>query len=192
MDEREYAEYQQKVAAKQTTSDDEYAGTVREERVRTLLSEIDPDNLVESIEYRIRGYKFNKRRGQWEKVQSDSCDVSELLVSKTISLIASVLNNNTTFSNLQSSDINRIMGLLIDIVISDMVVNGKKYGIHDDFNEKERICFIIFGTVNFALRRAINGTEARRFFGSLRMNEQISPDKKGGWGGIKDAAQIWN
>lgn len=190
MNEEEYMGMQQKFAASQTSPDDEYAAQIREERVRTLLTEIDPDNLLDSIEYRLKGFKYDKNKRKWVQ-RVNSKQVPEELVNKVISLLSATLNLNTTFSNLQTNDVNRIMGFLIDIVISDLVVNGHKYEIHDDFSEKERICFIIFGTVYFCLRRAINGTEARRFFGSLRMLENISPQKKSWSDKTMEALQIY-
>ena len=185
-------EISEKLKANKTSPQDEYAGSLREEKVRTLLTEIDPENLLESIEYRIKGYKYNRQKNAWEK-RANAKEIPSELVEKVIAKLSSILSLNTTFSNIQPADVNNIMGLLIDITISDLVVNGKKYGIENDFNRKEEICFIIFNTVYLTLRRCINGTEARRFFGSLRMNETITPQQrsKGGMEKVMDALQIY-
>jgi hypothetical protein len=165
-----YADY-----SNASSRDDEYAGAIREEKVVTLLTEIDPDKSLENIEMRLRGKVFNKQQGEWvDKYES----VPNKLIERIMSLLSSVLNLNTTFSNLQPSDINRIMNLLTGIVISDLTVNGHEYGIHDNFIEKERIGFIVFNTTYLTLRRCINGLEARRFFSSLRMTETIMPQKQ--------------
>lgn len=165
-----------------TTPDDEYASVMREERVRTLLTEIDPSNQVDSIIQRIRGYRFNKETDMWER-RPNSAKISENFIGKVEYVLSEELCLNTTFSNLQPADVNKIMGLLIDIMVSDVTVHGreyiveidnKKFNLADDHNLKELVLYGIFSSVYKAMRRAINGTEAKRFFGSLRMNETIS------------------
>ena len=192
MSAEELLELSEKLKANKTSPQDEYAGQLREERVRTLLTEIDPENLLESIEYRIKGYKYNRQKNAWEK-RNNTEEIPSDLIDKVIAKLSSILSLNTTFSNIQPQDVNNIMGLLIDITISDLVVNGKNYGIDTDFNRKEEIGFIIFNTVYLTLRRSINGTEARRFFGSLRMNETITPNQgsRGTMDKIMDALKIY-
>lgn len=195
-DEAKMYEMQKKLEANKSSPHDEYAGQMREERVRTLLTEIDPENLLESLEYRLKGYKFDALKRAWVKRSGgeEEPELPEKLINKVISLLSSILTIGTTFSNLQVGDVNRIMSLLIDIVVSDLVVNGEDYGIKNNFNEKERICFIVFSTVYLTLRRAIDGSEAKRFFGSLRMNESIHPQRskdKGMMNKVMDALQVY-
>ena len=54
-----------------SSQDEEYAGQLREQRVRTLLTEIDPENLLESLEFRLKGYKFNRTTHAWEKRENE-------------------------------------------------------------------------------------------------------------------------
>lgn len=184
-DELESYNYQTKQNNSRTTPEDEYASVLREERVRTLLTEIDPSNQVESIIYRLRGFRYDKIAEMWVK-RNNSPQISENFIGKVEAILSEELSLNTTFSNLQTSDVNKMMEFFIDILISDVTVHGrdyeviidsKRFNLADDHNLKELVLGIIFSAVYKSLRRAINGTEARRFFGSLRMNETISPPR---------------
>lgn len=189
-DEIESYNYAQRQNNARTSTDDEYASAMREERVRTLLTEIDPSNLVDSIIYRLRGYRFDKFREGWVK-REHAVAISDNFIEKVEYILSEELALNTTFSNLDTADVNKIMELLIEILVSDVTVHGrnyivsidkKSYCLSDDHNLKEIVLFGIFSAVYKSMRRAIKGTEAKRFFGSLRMNETISPpnQKKGG------------
>lgn len=193
-DEVEAYNYQQAQQNARTTPEEEYASTLREERVRTLLTEIDPQNLVHTIIMGIRGYRYDKNREDWVR-RPDAAQISENFIGKVEYVLNAELALNTTFGNLQTSDVNKIMDLLIEILVSDVVVHGGEYtvtmkgevyNLSDDHNLKEVVLYGIFSSVYKCLRRSINGTEARRFFGSLRMNETINPPK-GGKGGVLES-----
>lgn len=195
--------YNQQMAqqATMTSSDDEYAGQIREQRVRTLLTEIDPANQVEAIIMKIRGYRYNKIIEEWQRVDA-APQISENFIGKVEYILNEELSLNTTFSNIQPADVNRYMSLLIDVLISDVVVHGreytvdiagKKFDLSDDNNIREIILLGIFSAVYKCLRRAINGVEARRFFGSLRMNETLSPMQNKSSNAMMDAVKsIWS
>jgi len=96
-----------------------YAETVREEKVTNILSQINPDNLLVDIEHRIKGEKKNVYTGQWEQITGDQEPISDKLVSRFISYLGCILNQNTSMSNFSSIEINNMMELTIDWIKND-------------------------------------------------------------------------
>ncbi len=166
-----------------------YADTVKEEKITNILSQINPDNLLADIEYRIRGYKKNTISGGWEKINPNSAEISEELVSNFMSFLGSVLNQNTSMSNFSSGEINTIMDHIIEYISDDLTVNDYKYGIVGNYQEMSRIGNVVSMTVFSVLKRAQNGMEARRVFSALRIQETLTqaPEQKG----LKEALKFW-
>ena len=176
-----------------------YADYMREEKVRNIIEQLNPDNLLEDIEHRIRGEKKNRLTKQWEAINKDSNEVSEILISNYISFLGSFLNQNTSLSNFSAQEINNLMGVVIDYLKDDLsdnseVYNFVKYDMYGnemtDYNEMTRIGNIIAMSTFAVLKRAQNGMESRRIFSGLKMNENTSqqPAKKG----MLDALKFWN
>ncbi len=175
----------------------------REEKITNILSQISPDSLLEDIEHRIRGEKKNTLTLQWESISQDGDNtfkVSELMVVNFITFLGSILNQNTTMSNFSASEINNIMSMVLSYVSTDLDVNYEKYGltivdeitgeVQANYTEMTRIGMIIQTSIFTVLKRAMNGAESRRVFGSLRVNESLNtnPNKKT----LKDAMSFWN
>jgi hypothetical protein len=166
-----------------------YADALKEEKITNILSQINPDNLLADIEYRIRGYKKNTLSGEWEKINPKSKDISDVMVGNFMSFLGSVLNQNTSMSNFSSGEINTIMDHIIEYIADDLTVNDKKYGIVGNYQEMSRIGNIISMTVFSVLKRAQNGMEARRVFSALRIQETLTqaPQQKG----LMDSMKFW-
>ncbi len=166
-----------------------YADTIKEEKVTNILSQINPDNLLADIEWRIKGYKKNILTGQWEKINPKAPDINNKLVANFMSFLGSILNQNTSMSNFSSNEINTIMDHIIEYIADDLTVNDKKYGLVGNYQEMSRIGNIVSMTVFSVLKRAQNGMEARRIFASLKINESLTqePQKKG----LADALKFW-
>ncbi len=166
-----------------------YADSMREEKITNILSQINPDNLLSDIEYRIRGYKKNNLSGEWEKINPNAKDINESMVANFMSFLGSVLNQNTSMSNFSSGEINTIMEHLIEYIADDLTVNDEKYGLVGDYQEMSRIGNIISMTVFSVLKRAQNGMEARRVFSALRITENLTqaPQQKG----MMESMKFW-
>lgn len=104
-----------------------YADYMREEKVRNIIEQINPDSLLEDIEHRIRGQIKNRFTKEWEDI-SKEYQISELLVSDYISFLGSILNQNTTLSNFSSTQINNLMEMIIDYTRDSLSDNAEKYG----------------------------------------------------------------
>lgn len=167
-----------------------YADSIREEKIKNILAQINPDNLLSDIEWRIRGYKKNNLTDEWEKINKKASEINQELVSNFMSFLGSVLNQNTSMSNFSSNEINLIMENIIEYIADDLTVNDEKYEIVGNYQEMSRIGNIICHTIFAVLKRAQNGMEARRIFSALKIHENLTqaPQKKG----IMDALKFWN
>lgn len=178
-----------------------YVQEQREEKTTNILAQISPDSLLEDIEQRIRGKKRNNFTRAWEDISEDSTfKVSEEMVVNFMTFLGAILNQNTTMSNFSSSEINNIMAMVLSYVSTDLDVNYEKYGltitdeatgeVEANYTEMSRVGHIIQLTIFTVLKRAMNGSESRRVFGSLNVNESLNtnPQKKS----LKDAMSFWN
>lgn len=166
-----------------------YADSLREEKITNILSQINPDNILSDIEYRIRGYKKNTLTGEWEKINPDAIDINEELVSNFMSYLGAFLNQNTSMSNFSSGEINSIMENIIYYIGDDLTVNDSKYNIVGNYQEMSRIGDIVCITCFSVLKRSMNGMEARRIFGALKISENLT--QGGGQKGIMDSLKFW-
>lgn len=176
-----------------------YADAMREEKVANIIQQLNPDNLVEDIEHRIRGEKKNRYTKDWEKINPKSTKViSDLLIENYISFLSSILNQNTSLSNFSSGEINNLMSMVVEHIGNDLSDNAEEYGFVKkdaygnsiiDFNEMTRIGMIICSTTFAVFKRALNGMEARRIFSGLKVSENLNPmqPKKG----FFDALKFW-
>ncbi len=166
-----------------------YADAIREEKVANVISQLDPQNLLEEIEHRLRGEKFNKLIAAWEPIGDISIAIDERLISRLMSFLGSVLNQNTTLSNYSINEINNRMELVIDYIRDDLTDNDSEYGIEGNYTEMTRIGMIVCETVSSVFRRALNGMESRRIFNALKVTESLTqaPQKQS----MKEALAFW-
>ncbi len=168
-----------------------YADSLREDKVKNIIAQIDPSNLLTEIEHRLRGEKFNPITQGWDSIDKnakDSKPISEKLVSRFVSFLGAVLNQNTTLSNYSIHEVNNRMNLVIDYITDDLSDNDAEYGLEGDYTEMTRIGMIICETVSSVFRRALNGMESKRIFSALRVTESLVPAKSGG---LKEAFKFW-
>lgn len=170
------------------SQDEMYANLIQEERVRNIISQISPDNQLYEIEMRIKGYRKDILTGQWVKIDPDTPEPSPLLIGRFISYLSSLLNQNTSISNLSENQINKLMALVIEYIVDDLDANAGEYGLYTEYTERTRIGHIILNSVFMVLNRALNGQEARRMWGTLNVTESYMPEKRGGF---MDALKFW-
>ncbi len=166
-----------------------YADSMREEKVANVISQLDPQNLLEEIEHRLRGEKFNKLTKEWEPIGDYSIPMSEKLISRLMSFLGAVLNQNTTLSNYSIPEINNRMEMVIDYIRDDLSDNDKEYGLEGDYTEMTRIGMIVCETVSSVFRRALNGMESRRIFNALKVTESLTQAPQNQT--MKEAFRFW-
>jgi hypothetical protein len=177
-------QYQEQVVSQPVNPSEIYAGMMQEERVKNILAQTSPDNQLEEIEWRIRGYRRDAITRDWVKIGTQH-EVSDLLVSRYIAFLSAFLNDGTRFTNLSDRNINNLMAMCIQHIIDDLDNNADEYGLvregSKDYDEMNRISLIILGQTFIVLKRAENGMESKRFWGTLNLNENVNgmPQKKG-------------
>jgi len=157
------------------SSDELYANAIQEEKIRNIVSQLDPDNQLQEIEMRVRGYKKNNMTKEWEKIDPDTPEPPKLLVTRFISYLGAIMNQSTTQGNLTEVQINKIMKLAIEYVTDELDSNADLYNLENNYTERTRIGHIILNSIFFVLSRAINGQEAKRMWKSLSLSENLSP-----------------
>ncbi len=171
------------------SSDEIYAEQLQEERVKNIIEQIAPDNQLMELQWRIKGYIKDPYTKQWKKINETAPEPNDLLVSRYISYLSSILNQNTTLSNYSSMEINKIMGLCINWLVDDIDSNAQEYGLRNDYSERTRIGQIMLNTTFGVLKRAQNGMESRRIFAALNVSENLSPNMK--QKGFMDSLKFW-
>jgi hypothetical protein len=106
-----------------------YADSLRDDKIRNVISQIDPANLLEEIEHRIRGEKKNSFTQEWQPIDVKATPISEKLVSNYISFLGTYLTQNTSMSNYSPREINSIMEVIIDHIRDDLSDNADMYGL---------------------------------------------------------------
>jgi hypothetical protein len=177
--EYETADYQQQPYQSVPVSRDEvYATQFQEDKIKNIISQLDPENQLKEIELRIRGYKKDIVTGAWEKIDPEAKEVPKLLVERFISYLSSFMNQNTTQSNLSESQVNNIMALVITYVTDELDSNAQIYELENNYTERTRIGHIVVANTFFVLCRALNGQEAKRMWKALSLNETLNQETK--------------
>lgn len=155
------------------SQDELYATYLQEDRIKNVISQLDPENQLKEIEMRIRGYKKNVLTQKWEKINPDSPEPPKLLIERFISYLSSIMNQNTTQSNLSEGQVNSLMRAIIGYVTDELDSNADIYNLENNYTERTRIGHIILNSCFMVLGRALNGQEARRMWKSLSLNETL-------------------
>lgn len=171
------------------SSDELYANAIQEEKVKNIISQLDPDNQLREIEMRIRGYKKNPISGDWEKIDPKAPEPPRVLISKFISYLSSIMNQSTTQTNLSDVQINALMGLAIAYVADELDSNAELYNLENNYTERTRIGHIMLNSMFMVLNRALNGQEAKRMWNAMSLNENMNQANK--QGGFLNALQFW-
>ena len=124
-------DFQKDMLDKQQSGDPNsiYADSMRDEKVRNVISQLNPEMLLTEIEHRIRGEKKNHITGLWEPISEKGEKISEELVQNYIAFLNVYLTQNNSLSNFSPSEINNIMDVVIDYVRDDLSDNSIKYGL---------------------------------------------------------------
>lgn len=106
-----------------------YADSMREDKIKNVIAQLNPELLLTEIEHRIRGEKKNHYTDEWEPIRKTGQVISEELVQNYISFLNAYLTQNNSLSNFSPDEINNIMAVVIDYVRDDLSDNAEKYGL---------------------------------------------------------------
>lgn len=135
MDAQEYQLYQDQI---NNDPNSIYADTIREEKITNIVGQINPEKLVIDIENRIRGYRKDPFTQRWKEISKKKI-VSEELIADIVSYLGAFLNDNTTFSNYSTIEINNLMEKVIDYLTDSLSDNDLKYGFKKEIVKTEKI-----------------------------------------------------
>ena len=172
----QYQQIPQQYQSVPVSSDELYANVIQEDKIKNIISQLDPENQLKEIEMRIRGYKKNVLTSEWEKIDPDSPEPPRLLIMRFISYLSSVMNQNTTQSNLSEQQVNALMKLTINYVADELDSNAALYNLENNYTERTRIGHIILNSVFFVLNRALNGQEAKRMWKAMSLTESMNQE----------------
>jgi hypothetical protein len=105
-----------------------YSEYLKEERIRNIVEQINPDSLLEDIEHRIRGQIKDRFTKEWKFIGNIAKPASEILISNYVSYLSSILNQNTSLSNFTSKEINNLMENVVEFIRDDLSDNAVDYG----------------------------------------------------------------
>ena len=131
------------------SSDELYANAVQEDKIKNIVSQLDPENQLKEIEMRIRGYKKNVFTKEWEKIDPSAPEPPRILISRFISYLSSVMNQNTTQGNLSEAQINALMRSSIGYITDELDGNAVEYGLEKNYTERTRIGHIMLNSMFF-------------------------------------------
>jgi hypothetical protein len=109
-----------------------YADNLREDKMKNIIAQLNPELLLSEIEHRIRGEKKVYAGGMaigWEPINKGGKLISENLVQNYISFLNVYLTQNNSLSNFSPSEINNIMDVVIGYVRDDLSDNAEDYGL---------------------------------------------------------------
>lgn len=188
MSEDEYNERQLNLQEDSSRHDPSRVQTeiMREQRVSNILDQINPDNLLEQIEHRIRGEKYEGGVG-WVERQNYKSNINENLISNFMGFLSGFITQNTSLSDFNDIEINNIMREIIRWTAKDLNANDELYNLVGNSSEKTRIGFIINMSVLSTLKQARGGMMAKRLFNAMSVSADMQTKKPG----IKDAMMFW-
>ena len=171
------------------SSDELYANAIQEDKIKNILSQLDPENQLQEIEMRIRGYKKNTYSQEWEKIDENIPEPPKLLIARFISYLGAIMNQNTVQGNLSEIQVNKIMKLAIEYVTDELDSNADLYNLQDNYTERTRIGHIILNSIFCVLTRALNGQEAKRMWKAMSLTESNSPEQQRNK--LSEALKFW-
>lgn len=123
-------EFQREMQERTQASDPNaiYADSMREDKLKNIIAQLNPELLLTEIEHRIRGEKRNPYTDDWEPIGKES-KISELLVQNYIAFLNVYLTQNNSLSNFSANEINNIMAVVIEYIRDDLSDNSYTYGL---------------------------------------------------------------
>lgn len=168
----------------------EETNTMQDHQIRTvspmsgysqsILTITDPRKILYEMELKLRG--LEETRKGFEKVADPL--MNDEGINSVMSCVASVVNQNTVFSNLKERQVKGLMQLLIDNVTSDLMSNWSRYGIKADNRNtiRDTIMQTVVGPSYLCLLRPAEEGERAFWKGAIGehvMHNQNSASKAG-------------
>jgi len=180
-----------------------YLGGSVEAAVNNIVSQIDPQTIIDNLDHALKGEQWNKEESKWELNPAGNPLVNDECRSAVISYLDGILNNNTTMGNIDEKRLSFMMESVIETLKRMFVVNLERFGFVDkgvgfkngiyynrgtpDTARMTLVSNMIFKVCFMVFTRALRGQESIRIFKSLKMVDTLGfggeqqPQKSSGW-----------
>ena len=162
----------------------------QENTIDNLVAQIDPKQIIDNLDHALKGEIFSKEEGMWVMNSSGEPVVNDACRGALVSFVTGFLNNNTTMSIIDETQIGNLMKLVINSVIKMFCCNLEKFGFvpkgrkYDqkvylnkgtpDTARMTKASYMVYSVIFLALTRAKGGMESKRIFNSLSMTDAIN------------------
>jgi len=164
------------------------ANYTSEEDITNIVGQIDPAHILDNLNHSLKGEFFNKEKGLWEQV-------GEELVNKScrgwiVSYLNSLMNNASTMGIISETQLGYLMEGVIKTVTKSFRCNLEKFGFvspgkyydigefenkgNPDTSRMDDVTEMIYRAALLVLSRSLQGSESKRIFKSLNMNDSLN------------------
>jgi len=152
-----------------------YERIAQSERVSNFLSQTSPTKTLESIDYMLKGFIYDRENNEWKKV---SQGIPESIRLDFLQQITPDLSDDARMTCLDKEQINGIMEFIIEWSVDYLDSVADKFNLSE--TDMTKIFLIMTKAVFYTLLRSQNGVERGEIFNSLSMGENLTPQMQQG------------
>jgi len=169
-----------------------------EEEIKNIVGQIDPARILDNLNHSLQGETFDKEQGVWIKLGTPL--INDVGRGWLVSWLTPLFNNASTMGIIQEQQLSYLMEGVIRVVTREFRCNlerfgfvppGERYELEDfenkgtpDTSRMEAICELVYQRSLLIYSRSLKGSENKRIFKSLTMNDSLGyndPGEKKGW-----------
>ena len=169
-------EYNYEEQASQQQSDMMMPGWEQSKPIEAaLIEKLDPSGTLTNIKHLLKGERYDEEIKQWKQIYKPLCP--DECVNKLMINAASIVNQNTTLSDLDPKEISTQIYFLAKRINRFLRLNADKYKI--DYTDLDTISESIVDMAFNATKRGKNRGEMKALRTVIRSQEslQIAPEK---------------
>jgi len=158
-----------------------------EEEINNIVGQIDPQRILDNLNHALKGEYYNKEKGDWERVGEEM--INDAGRGWIISFFTSIMNNASTMGIIDEKQFSFLMEGIINTVTREFRCNLEKFGFvppgkgykekryenkgTPDTSRMSTISEMIFQRAFIIYSRSLRGSESKRIFNSLKMNDSM-------------------
>jgi len=135
-----------------------------------LIEKLDPKAVLEKLRHSLRGEEWDEESGNYIRKQKPMCD--DELIHVLMMSAASVINQNTTMSDIDEIEIGRILFDLASTLITLLSQTADTHGV--EYSNLDTIWTSICNEADMALKRGKNRGEMKALRTVIRSQEQVA------------------
>ncbi len=163
-----------------------------EEEISNIVGQIDPAHILDNLNHSLKGEYFCKEKAIWEKVGDEL--VNEACRGWIVTYLNSLMNNASTMGIISETQLGYLMEGVIKTVTKSFRCNLEKFGFvpagkyytekkyenkgNPDTSRMDDVTEMIYRASLLVLSRSLLGSESKRIFKSLNMNDSLSFGEK--------------